>query len=246
MNTASTRPSPRNLPRNGAHSDPGIASVISPSPASRSRQTSSPAKKTMSSGTITQRLSSARQRGCQFVEDARGRGDQRDAAWLPSDRAPRAPSAAGWRPAGRVRPSSSRSSGTSPTRWRASDARGWRSRTSAGPAGRRSACSPRRRCRPASGTCASRRRVLRLHQVALGAMGEAKAQVGDRERPSAMPSHRRRFVSTVPSSAIRRTFFSIVVHECDRSSHDEADADRIQQRPQAPLEEQDDGDEEAP
>ena len=59
MNSATVRPSPRNLPRKGDQSDPGIAPVISPSPASRSRHASSPAKNTMMSGMINQRLSSS-------------------------------------------------------------------------------------------------------------------------------------------------------------------------------------------
>jgi hypothetical protein len=47
------------LPRRATHSGTVVASVISSSPASRSRQISSPAKKTVRSGMISQRLSAA-------------------------------------------------------------------------------------------------------------------------------------------------------------------------------------------
>ncbi|HYW09222.1 MAG TPA: hypothetical protein VE913_19845, partial [Longimicrobium sp.] len=41
------------MPRKRTHSGTGAASVISPNPASRSRHTSSPAKRTIRSGMIT-------------------------------------------------------------------------------------------------------------------------------------------------------------------------------------------------
>ena len=78
LNNTSTKPSPRNLPRKGVHSDPGIPSVISLSPASRSRHTSSPAKKTTRRDDyLAARLGAKRSR--QLAENLHRLGDQRDA-----------------------------------------------------------------------------------------------------------------------------------------------------------------------
>ena len=82
------------------------------------------------------------------------------------------------------------------------------------------------------GACASRRRVLRLHQRALGAMGEAKAQVGDRESrqrdaepQEAVREHRALQPDQARVLLDRRPLMRQIFD-------DEADADRIEQRPQ--------------